>query len=105
MSLARLDDEQRLLAARSASLTARIVRLEREVDHAVVPPEALGEADRAVRAAEVIVAAHEQVALLAPERDVVQGEHESAVRRLLDAREHLLDLRERRIAGMAAELA
>ncbi|HEY3531203.1 MAG TPA: SMC family ATPase [Nocardioides sp.] len=104
-SLARLEDDERLVAAEAQAAGARTTELETALAETEVSPDALAEAERAVGALESIVAAHQQVARLVPELDAVVVEHDASVRRVLDARERLLDLRERRIAGMAAELA
>ncbi len=52
-----------------------------------------------------VVAAHADARRLQAELTLATADHSAAVGRLLDVREHLLDVRERRIAGMAAELA
>ncbi|MFD6399449.1 AAA family ATPase [Nocardia sp. NPDC060249] len=50
-------------------------------------------------------AAAVEIARRRPAVDIARGEHDTAWRAHLDARERVLDLRTRRLAGMAAELA
>ncbi|HEX3295204.1 MAG TPA: SMC family ATPase [Nocardioides sp.] len=104
-SLSRLTDTEGLVAAEAETTAACLAELTAHLDATRVSGDVVAEAERAVAADELVVDAHEQIGLLVQERSAVAAEHEAAVRRLLDAREELLDLRERRIAGMAAELA
>jgi len=103
--LAELSREDELATAEVASLST----LEGEVKEAVAAAE---DAARALPLHEAdvvqlrrVTTAHDVVARLTAELQVALGEHEEARRAVVDLRTHLLDLRERRIAGMAAELA
>jgi len=103
--LAELSREDELATAGAASLST----LEGELKEAVAAAE---EASRALPAHEAdverlrrVTTAHDDLARLADELRVASGEHDEARRAVVDLRAQLLDLRERRIAGMAAELA
>jgi exonuclease SbcC len=103
--LAELSREDELSTAEVASLSP----LEGELKEAVAAAEAAAltlpvhEAD--VERLRRVTAAHDDVARLTGQLRAAAGEHEEARRAVVDLRTHLLDLRERRIAGMAAELA
>ncbi len=103
--LSRLADDEQLAAAETTSLTTHVVELEHQL---AATDEAAGRvpaAQVAVGELRAVVAAHDDVTRLVAEREVVSAEHAAARTSVVDLREHLLDLRERRIAGMAAELA
>jgi exonuclease SbcC len=101
-TLSRLTDSERLVAAEAEATAARMAELTANLERTKVNGEVMAEAERAAAAATLVVDGHEQIGLLTKDRAGVVAEHDAAVRRLL---EELLDLRERRIAGMAAELA
>ena len=74
--------------------------------------QAADDAARAVPASETelehlrtVATAHDELLRLTPLLETASAEHAASRRSVIDLREHLLDLRERRIAGMAAELA
>ena len=99
----RRDDE--LAAAEGSTLTRLVTRLESEVQRAVAAERALPAVDAEAVRLRTVVAAHAEAQRLQAELTLATADHSAAVGRLLDVREHLLDVRERRIAGMAAELA
>lgn len=103
--LAGLDEEQGLAAAEAEAVTGLVAEAEEGVEATRVAPEAVVRAQEAVERADAVAAAHLDLARLVPEHDVVRAQHAAAVSKVLDAREHELDVRERRIAGMAGELA
>ncbi|HET7430199.1 MAG TPA: SMC family ATPase [Nocardioides sp.] len=104
-ALRSLTEDDRLEEAEAVAVAARTAQL----------TEALTEAEEAVLALPAttaererwaaVVAAHTDLARLEAELALLTVDHQAALHRVLDLREHLLDLRERRIAGMAAELA
>ena len=99
----RRDDE--LAAAEGSTLTRLVTRLESEVRGAVEAERALPAVEAEAVRLRTVAAAHTDARRLEAELTLATVDHTAAVGRLLDVREHLLDVRERRIAGMAAELA
>lgn len=101
-SLARDDELDSAEAAALASLTDELRRTQGAIDEEIgALPDLRAEVDRLHRIAQ----AHDDVARLTTELDEATAEHTAARTAVVDLRQHLLDLRERRIAGMAAELA
>ncbi|HEX4688865.1 MAG TPA: SMC family ATPase [Nocardioides sp.] len=103
--LRSLAADAELAAAEEESLTSVV----HELENAAVAADA---AVRDLPAAEAVAAglrraldAHASLAAVVADRDAVHVEHAAARAQVVDLREELLDLRERRIAGMAAELA
>jgi DNA repair protein SbcC/Rad50 len=103
--LEELEREDALAGAEASSLAALDGELSADLD-------AADEAARDVPAAETdlehlrtVATAHDELLRLTPVLETTSAEHAAARRSVVDLREHLLDLRERRIAGMAAELA
>ena len=99
------EQEQELADAERAalaSLTAELVTRTAVASEAVVAlPASEAEVERLRAAAR----AHEELAGVSVEHAAAHADHLVARSLVGDLREHLLDLRERRIAGMAAELA
>ena len=99
----RRDDE--LAAAERSTLTQLVTRLEGAVLGAVAAERALPAVEAEAVRLRTVVDAHADAQRLRAELTLATADHSAAVGRLLDVREHLLDIRERRIAGMASELA
>ena len=99
----RRDDE--LAAAEGSTLTRLVTRLESEVRVAARPSGRCRRSRPRPSACGRVAEAHADAPRLQAELTLATADHSAAVGRLLDLREHLLDVRERRIAGMAAELA
>jgi exonuclease SbcC len=103
--LAALARDDELDSAEAASLTVSAHELRRTlaaIDEEVVAlPDLVADVDRLQRIAQ----AHDEAARLTAELAEATAEHTAARSMVVDLRQHLLDLRERRIAGMAAELA
>jgi exonuclease SbcC len=103
--LAELSGVDELAAAELASLSTLEAELEEAVaatqEAARALPTQEADADRLRR----VVAAHDDLARLTTELRTASVDHVAARRAVVDLRTDLLDLRERRIAGMAAELA
>jgi DNA repair protein SbcC/Rad50 len=104
-SLQALADDDELAAAEATSLTARVAELEHQLELVDEAAQALPPARVAVDDLRAVAVAHDDVVRLAAEHDAASAEHTAARIGVVDLRGHLLDLRERRIAGMAAELA
>ncbi|MFC8380865.1 AAA family ATPase [Nocardia sp. NPDC057272] len=110
--LAAHESESAQLTRRAAELAQRRVELPALIGSA---QEQLREATDAAAALPGIrnelakwqdsAAAAVEIARRRPVLDAARGEHDTAWRAHLDARERVLDLRTRRLAGMAAELA
>ncbi|MFC9476680.1 AAA family ATPase [Nocardia sp. NPDC056952] len=110
--LAAHESESAQLTRRAAELAQRRVELPALIGSA---QEQLREATDAAAALPGIrnelakwqdsAAAAVEIARRRPALDAARGEHDTAWRAHLDARERVLDLRTRRLAGMAAELA
>jgi exonuclease SbcC len=97
--------EEELATAEVTSLSS----LERELQATVAADEAAAQSlpghEAEVQRLRRVVAAHGDGVRLTAELELAGAEHEAARHAVVDLREQLLDLRERRIAGMAAELA
>jgi DNA repair protein SbcC/Rad50 len=104
-ALRRLTEQADLEAAEEAALSGRLQRLEAQLADAESAAAELPEVASALAELQGVVAAHDDVARLEAELALLVADHAAAAHRVLDLREHLLDLRERRIAGIAAELA
>jgi exonuclease SbcC len=104
-TLRSLTEAERLDEAEAKAAAAQDERLTRSLAEAETAAEALPAL--AARRTELrsIVAAHHELARLEAEHALLVVDHTAATHRVFDARERLLELRERRIAGMAAELA
>ncbi|MGW6702317.1 AAA family ATPase [Nocardia sp. NPDC055049] len=110
--LAAHESESAQLTRRAAELAQRRVELPALIGSA---QEQLREATDAAAALPGVrnelakwqdaAAAAVEIARRRPALDAARGEHDTAWRAHLDARERVLDLRTRRLAGMAAELA
>jgi exonuclease SbcC len=97
--------EEELAAAERSTLTRLVTRIESEVHGAVAAERSLQAVEAEAVRLRTVVAAHADARRLQAELTLATADHSAAVGRLLDVREHWLDVRERRIAGMAAELA
>lgn len=101
----RLGEDEALEAAEATALADRVRRLTAdlaEADRATLDlSDVAGTRDRLQR----VVDALDDLARLSADLDLARVDHHAAVARVLDLRGRLLDLRERRIAGMAGELA
>ncbi|MFF2396358.1 AAA family ATPase [Nocardia sp. NPDC058114] len=115
----RLADDLAVHESESAQLTRRAAEL---AQRRVELPALIGSAQEQLREAtdaaaalpgvrnelakwQDAAAAAVEIARRRPALDAARGEHDTAWRTHLDARERVLDLRTRRLAGMAAELA
>jgi DNA repair protein SbcC/Rad50 len=103
--LQALKREGELAAAEAVSLRARIRDLEDDLVLTETAARALTGAESVAAGLRAAVAAHAAVQRLVVDLDAAQSDHAAARGRLVDLREEQMDLRERRIAGMAAELA
>ena len=103
--LEALAETERLERAEAAALDARAGQLADELAAADEAVQALPAAESELERRRRVVAAHDELAAVEAQLALLTVDHTAAVARALDLREHLLDLRERRIAGMAAELA
>ncbi len=90
--------EATALMALDSELRATLGAIDAEAD---ALPDLQSEVEQQRRTAE----AHDDVARLTAELATAASEHAEARALVVDLRQHLLDLRERRIAGFAAELA
>jgi exonuclease SbcC len=97
------DDE--LAAAEAAALTARIHDLDSDLVLTETAARELPGAESVAAGLRACADAHTAVERLVVDREAAEAEHSAARARLVDLRAEQLDLRERRIAGMAAELA
>src|SRR5262249_1931514 len=103
--LETLAGDGELAAAEAESLKVVVHDLERAVAAADLAAREMSGAETAVAGLHPAVTAHATLAALLVDRDTVGAEYAGARAQSVDLREQLLDLRERRIAGMAAELA
>jgi exonuclease SbcC len=103
--LAELVRDHELAIAEATSLTALEDELRRSLTIAEESVESVPAAEVEVDRLRKVVDAHAAIARLRTEHATASADHAEARRAVVDRREHLLDLRERRIAGMAAELA
>ena len=99
----RRDDE--LADAEGATLARLMARLDDEAHAATEAERSLPALEAEAVRLRAVAGAHQEAARWQAEVALATVDHSAAVNRLLDVREHLLDVRERRIAGMAAELA
>jgi DNA repair protein SbcC/Rad50 len=97
------DDE--LAGAETTSLAASDAELRAALEAADASAHALPGAESELEHLRTVATAHDELVRLTPLLETATAEHAAARRSVVDLREHLLDLRERRIAGMAAELA
>ncbi len=104
-ALQALQRDDELAAAEGVTLARLVARLDAEVRGAVEAERALPTVEAEAVRLRAVAEAHVDAERLQSELALATADHSSAVGRLLDVREHLLDVRERRIAGMAAELA
>jgi exonuclease SbcC len=104
-ALQALQRDDELAAAEGVTLTRLVTRLDVEVRGAVEAERALPTVEAEAVRLRGVAAAHADEQRLQAELALGTADHAAAVGRLLDVREHLLEVRERRIAGMAAELA
>ena len=100
-----LQRDEELARAEATALTGLVARLSTELDAAAEAQRSLPAVEADAVRIRSVVAAHADASRLEAEVKLATVDHSAAVGRLLDLREHLLDVRERRIAGMAAELA
>ncbi len=104
-SCQRLHRDAELADAESAALSSTLVVLEAALAEATDALRRLPELEAETERARAASVARAEVTLLTAELAGATTDHDHAVHHLLDLREELLDLRERRVAGMAAELA
>ncbi len=106
--LAQVEDVDRaddLSRAELTSLAALDLELREAVTEADTAAHAVPAAEAELEHLRTVANAHDELVRLTAVLQGATAEHEVARRAVVDLREHLLDLRERRIAGMAAELA
>jgi exonuclease SbcC len=103
--LESLTGDQELATAETEVVTALVRDLTAVVEDADEALRAEPAARAGVEASAHVVAALDDVIRLTAQRASAATEHDAARVLVVDLREQLLDLRERRIAGMAAELA
>jgi DNA repair protein SbcC/Rad50 len=104
-TLRSLAETDRLEQAEASAASARAEQVTVSLTEADAAAGALPALTARLAQLRSVVAAHEDLARLEAEHVLLVVDHSAAARRVLDARERLLELRERRIAGMAAELA
>jgi DNA repair protein SbcC/Rad50 len=100
-----LSEADELATADTASLQVLNRELEAELESVTEALAALPAAESEAARLEAVAHAHDDAGRLVGELELAQREHAAARALVVDLRERLLDLRERRIAGMAAELA
>jgi exonuclease SbcC len=103
--LASLTGQDELAGAEADAVAALVRDLTTQVEDADEALRAMPGAEAGVAELRVVVTAHDDVARLIAERESAATDHDAARLLVVDLREQLLDLRERRISGMAAELA
>ncbi len=101
----QLTDEDALADAEATSLAALDADVVRALDDSDAAARAVPAAEAELEHLRTVATAHDELERLSDLLEVASAEHAAARRCVSDLREHLLDLRERRIAGMAAELA
>jgi exonuclease SbcC len=104
-TLRSLAEADRLEQAEASAATARAELLTGALADAEAAAEAVPALAARLTQLRSIVAAHEDLARLEADHALLVVDRSAAAHRVLDARERLLELRERRIMGMAAELA
>ncbi len=103
--LSSLERDDELAAAESSTLGELLTRLDDDVRIASDAVQVLPTVEADAVRLRAVASAHTDTARFEAELTLAIADHSAAVGRLLDLRECLLDVRERRIAGMAAELA
>jgi exonuclease SbcC len=104
-TLRDLSGAESLEAAEAAALTSRVERLTAELAEAEGAVLALPRATTELAELTRVVTALDEQARLGADLALATVDRSAAASRVLDLRGRLLDLRERRIVGMAAELA
>jgi exonuclease SbcC len=104
-ALRALAEADALEAAEAVAVRGRVERLTTELADADAALLALPEATLRLTGLQTVVTALDDQRRLEAELALARVDHSAAATRVLDLRGALLDLRERRIAGMAAELA
>jgi len=93
------------LAAEVSTLEELLIRLRDDLRVTAQAVMSLPTVEAEAARVRTVAAAHADTPRLLAELALASNDHRAALTRRLDLRERLLDVRERRIAGMAAELA
>ncbi len=105
VDLAAVRRDAELAEAEGATLTGLLIRIEREIDDAAEAVRTVTAVEAEAERLRAVAEAHAEATRRRVEVALAKADHTAAVGLLLDLREQLLGVRERRIAGMAAELA